>query len=69
MLVSADSSLMGGIKRSCSEWKTAEEIAAQFGKHPRYIRDIILPKLTDVMEKMYDVPYHPKQKYRTTQSK
>ena len=53
----------------CSEWKTAEEIAAQFGKSPKYIREVILPKLTDVIEKMYDVPHHPKQKYKTIQSK
>ena len=53
----------------CSEWRTAEEIAMQFGKHPKYIRNIILPKLTDVIEKMYNIPHHPKQRYKTIQSK
>ncbi len=48
----------------CSEWKTAEEIALATGKKPLYIRDRILPRLSDVIEKMYDVPHHPKQKYR-----
>ncbi len=48
----------------CSEWRTAEEIASRFGKQTKYIRDFILPRLSDVIEKMYDVPHHPKQKYR-----
>ena len=48
----------------CSEWRTVEEIAAEFNKQPRYIRDRVLPRMTDVIEKMYDVPHHPKQKYR-----
>ena len=48
----------------CAEWRTAEEIANEFGKKTAYIRDRILPRLSDVIEKMYDVPHHPKQKYR-----
>ena len=48
----------------CSEWRTVEEIAAELKKQPRYIRDRVLPRMTDLIEKMYDVPHHPKQKYR-----
>ena len=48
----------------CSEWRTADEIATELGKTTAYIRDIVLPRLADVIEKMYDVQHHPKQKYR-----
>ncbi len=48
----------------CIEWRTAEEIACELGKKTTYIRDRILPRLADVIEKMYDVPHHPRQKYR-----
>ncbi|MBR1706965.1 MAG: putative DNA binding domain-containing protein [Bacteroidales bacterium] len=48
----------------CHEWKTAEEIAAAVGRKTLYIRDIVLPQLSDALEKMYDIPHHPRQKYR-----
>jgi hypothetical protein len=51
----------------CQEWRTAEEIAVAVDKTTAYIRDIVLPKLSDVLEKRYDVPHHPKQKYRAKQ--
>lgn len=51
----------------CQEWRTAEEIAIAVDKTTAYIRDIVLPKLSDVLEKRYDVPHHPKQKYRAKQ--
>ena len=51
----------------CQEWRTAEEIAIAVDKTTAYIRDIVLPKLSDVLEKKYDVPHHPKQKYRAKQ--
>ena len=51
----------------CNEWRTAEEIATIVGRKFRYVRDIILPQLSDVIEKMYDIPHHPRQKYRTKQ--
>ena len=51
----------------CQEWRTAEEIAVAVDKTTAYIRDIVLPKLSDVLEKKYDVPHHPKQKYRAKQ--
>ena len=51
----------------CQVWRTAEEIAIAVDKTTAYIRDIVLPKLSDVLEKKYDVPHHPKQKYRAKQ--
>ena len=48
----------------CQDWRTAEEIATAVGRKVLYIRDIVLPQLSDVIEKMYDVPHHPRQKYR-----
>ena len=51
----------------CQEWRTAEEIAVAVDKTTAYIRDIVLPKLSDVLEKRYDVPHHPKQKYKAKQ--
>ncbi|MBR5919218.1 MAG: hypothetical protein IKZ83_04910, partial [Prevotella sp.] len=48
----------------CNDWRTAEEIAATVNRKVQYIRDIILPQLSDIIEKMYDIPHHPKQKYR-----
>ena len=51
----------------CNEWRTAEEIALAVGRETVYIRDRVLPQLTDVIEKMYDIPHHPRQKYRTKQ--
>ena len=51
----------------CQEWRTAEEIAVAVDKTTAYIRDIVLLKLSDVLEKKYDVPHHPKQKYRAKQ--
>ena len=51
----------------CQEWRTAEEIAVAVDKTTAYIRDIVLPKLSDVLEKKYDVPHHPKQKYKAKQ--
>ena len=51
----------------CQVWRTAEEIAIAVDKTTAYIRDIVLPKLSEVLEKKYDVPHHPKQKYRAKQ--
>ncbi len=51
----------------CNEWRTAEEITTIVGRKFRYVRDIILPQLSDVLEKMYDIPHHPRQKYRAKQ--
>ena len=51
----------------CNEWRTAEEIAVKVNRKIQYIRDIVLPQLSDIIEKMYNVPHHPKQKYRAKQ--
>ena len=51
----------------CCDWRTVEEIAFFVNKKVRYIRDIVLPQLSDIIEKKYDVPHHPKQKYRAKQ--
>ena len=51
----------------CTEWRSMEEIAANVGKQPSYLKNKIMPRLTDVLEKMYDVPHHPKQKYKAKQ--
>jgi len=51
----------------CCDWRTVEEIAFFVNKKVRYIRDKVLPQMSDVIEKMYDIPHHPKQKYRTKQ--
>ena len=48
----------------CSTWLTAEEIALRIGRDTKYVKNFILPQMSDVLEKMYDVPHHPRQKYR-----
>ena len=53
------------IKHVCSEWRTKEDIATAVGRSTSYIRNVILPQMNDVLERMYDVPNHPNQKYRT----
>ena len=53
----------------CQDWKTAEEIASAVGRNVMYIKNTVLPSLINVIEKMYDIPHHPKQKYRAKQLK
>ena len=53
----------------CNDWRTAEEIAFAVNKKVRYIRDKVLPQMGDIIEKLYDVPHHPRQKYRAKQMK
>lgn len=48
----------------CTEWVTAEQIAACIGRDIRYVKSHVLPQMFDVLEKMYDIPHHPRQKYR-----
>ena len=48
----------------CSDWVTAEQIAGQLGRNARYVKSHVLVLMADVLEKMYDVPHHPRQKYR-----
>lgn len=51
----------------CQEWKSAEEIATAVGRDATYIKNTVLPYLNNVIEKMYNIPHHPKQKYRAKQ--
>ena len=51
----------------CSDWVTAEVIAARIGRDVNYVKNHVLPNLADVIEKMYDIPHHPRQKYRAKQ--
>ena len=55
------------IREVCLDWVTADVIATKIGRDVKYVKNHVLPKLSDVLEKMYDVPHHPKQKYRIKQ--
>ena len=55
------------IREVCSDWVTAEVIAARIGRNVNYVKNHVLPKFVDVIEKMYNVPHHPRQKYRAKQ--
>ena len=49
----------------CTEWRTIEDIATFLDRDKNYIRNEVLPQLTDKLVKMYEnVPHHPRQKYR-----
>ena len=49
----------------CAEWRTLDDIAAFIGRNSKYLRNYVLPQMTDVIEKMYeDIPNHPRQKYK-----
>ena len=63
----SQSELRALIVAYCTDWRTADEIALKVGRNIVYIRDRVLPLLSDVMEKMYDIPHHPRQKYRVKQ--
>ena len=51
----------------CQNWKTVDEIATYLGRDVKYIKNMVLPKMSDVIEKMYNIPHHPRQKYRAKQ--
>lgn len=51
----------------CSTWITAEEIAIRIGRDTKYVKNFVLPQMADALEKMYDIPHHPRQKYRAKQ--
>ena len=54
----------------CSTWRSVDEIAKFADRDKDYIRNKVLPKLTEKLEKEFpDVPNHPKQKYRTKKRK
>ena len=50
----------------CSTWRSMDEIAQFANRDKNYIRNKVLPKLAEKMEKEHpDVPNHPRQRYRT----
>ena len=52
----------------CAEWRTLDDISAFIERDKKYLRNKVLPQLTDVIEKMYEsIPNHPRQKYRAKQ--
>ena len=54
----------------CSTWRSVDEIAKFADRDKDYIRNKVLPKLTEKLEREFpDVPNHPKQKYRTKKRK
>ncbi len=48
----------------CSEWRTAAEIASYLGKTKSYIRNRVLPKMSDVLQMRFSKENHPGQKYK-----
>ncbi|MGM9746276.1 MAG: RNA-binding domain-containing protein [Paludibacteraceae bacterium] len=48
----------------CSVWRSVEDIAAYTGLTKVYIRNKLLPKMEKLLERRYNLPRHPKQKYR-----
>ena len=50
----------------CSTWRSMDEIAQFANRDKNYIRNKVLPRLAEKLEKEYpDVPNHPRQRYRT----
>ena len=50
----------------CVTWRSMDEIAQFSNRDKNYIRNKVLPKLAEKLEKEYpDVPNHPQQRYRT----
>ena len=48
----------------CSEWRTAAEIALYLGKTKPYIRNKVLPQMSDVLQMLFHKENHPGQKYK-----
>ena len=54
----------------CTTWHSIDEIAQFVNRDKNYIRNKVLPRLADKLEKEHpDVPNHPRQKYRTKPNK
>ena len=50
----------------CDTWRSMDEIAQFSNRDKNYIRNKVLPKLAEKLEKEYpDIPNHPQQRYRT----
>lgn len=52
------------IMEFCSDWRTAQEIAEHLGKGKQYLRNKILPQLSDVLQMKFSKENHPGQKYK-----
>ena len=49
----------------CTEWRTLDDISVFIGRNRKYLRNKVLPQMTNILEKMYEnIPNHPRQKYR-----
>ena len=52
----------------CREWRTIEEISNIIERDPVYLRNKVIPQMSDLLEKLYEnIPHHPRQKYRARQ--
>ena len=52
----------------CETWRSISEIAQFAERDKNYIRNKVLPRLSEKLEKEFpDVPKHPKQRYRKKQ--
>ena len=52
----------------CETWRSIDEIAQFTDRDKNYIRNKVLPKLAEKLEKEFpNTPNHPKQRYRTKQ--
>ena len=50
----------------CSTWRTMDEIAQFANRDKNYIRNKVLPRLAEKLEKEHpSAPNHPRQRYRT----
>ena len=50
----------------CSTWRSMDEIAQFANREKNYIRNKVLPRLAEKLEKEHpDAPNHPRQRYRT----
>ena len=56
--------LRGEIIAYCSEWRTATEIAEYLGKTKPYIRNRVLPQMSNVLQMLFPKENHPGQKYK-----
>lgn len=52
----------------CATWRSMDEIAQFANRDKNYIRNKVLPRLSEKLEKEYpDVPNHPRQRYKAKQ--
>ncbi len=52
------------LKATCQEWQTAETIAKSLNRTITYVRNKLLPRYMDVLEREHDNKHHPEQRYR-----